>query len=124
MLSTTPPAKIHLYADSRYVANALQRFIGGTPPQGKRQDLWNLIWSARAKLAQVTWMKAHLTEDQAATRGISRTAWALNRLADQQATLGVGSHTEDPSAWALYELQALHIRESQQHLIKVYTKVR
>ena len=75
-------------------------------------------------MTRFTWVKAPLTEEQAKARGISRTAWDLNRLADQQATLGVGDNTEDPGAWTLYEYQALRVRELLMHLVKVYTKVR
>ena len=118
------PCRIHIYTDSKYVATTLEKIIGGTVPHGRHQDLWNIIWGAKAKLSQVTWVKAHLSEEQAVASGIDRQAWDLNRIADQQATLGVRAHTEDPGAWALYQYRAHQIREWQQHLVKVYTKMR
>mgnify|MGYP003906476489 FL=1 len=60
------PCRIHTYTDSKYVATTLEKIVSGTAPHGRRQDLWNIIWGAKAKLAQVTWVKAHLSEEQAA----------------------------------------------------------
>ena len=61
------------------------------PPHGRHQDFWNLIWGARTKLAQVTWVKAHLAKEQAQAKGIDRRAWDFNRLADQH-PLGTSPH--------------------------------
>ena len=101
-LSAAPTA-IHILTDSKYVANTLQRMAKGGLPKGKHTDLWNIIWGLKKKLEKVTWVKAHLTLEQAKLRGIEPTHWDLTRQADLRATESLQRHIEDLGAWAFRE---------------------
>mgnify|MGYP005623427427 CR=1 FL=1 len=72
----------------------------------------------------MTWVKAHLTQEQAKLRGIDPSHWDLNRQADLRATEGLQKHTEDPGAWVLREWGIRGVAEWQQHLVKIYLQVR
>ena len=118
------PTAIHILTDSKYVANTLERMAKGGHPKGRHADLWNIIWGLKAKLEQVTWVKAHLTKEQAKLRGICPKHWELNRQADLRATEGLQKHTEDPGAWTLREWGIRRVAEWQKHLVKIYLQVR
>ena len=41
-------------------------------PKGKHLDLWDAIWNLRERIEAVTWVKAHLTWEEAESKGIKR----------------------------------------------------
>ena len=98
--------------------------LAGVNAKGKHQDLWDAIGLVQGRIQGVTWVKAHLTWEEAKARGIAREHWDLNRRADIEAGKGVDSHIEDPGHWALWGHQLAQVREWQQTLVKIYTQVR
>ena len=112
---------LHVITDSKYVCHTLQTALQGRSPSCvQHSDLWSRILSQLHKIVAVTWVKAHLTWDEAQPRGIQFTHWQLNQEADLQATAGCCSHGEDPGAVALYHYRSLCIRRWQHHLLRVY----
>ena len=98
------PGRVHIISDSRYVSDRLQMLLHTDAlPQGQHSDLWSIIVAQRAKLAGVTWVKAHLSLAEARTRGYSDEEWRLNDGADAAATRGLAMHQEDPGALALFQ---------------------
>ena len=121
----TASGPIHLLTDSRYVADRLrQLLLGVTVHSLQHGDLWQRILSQRAKLVDVTWVKAHLDWDEANHRGIPYEHWYLNQQADELATQGCLSHQEDPGSLALYRYRRYHIERWQKYLVRVYTLYR
>lgn len=62
---------------------------------GKHADLRSVVRNTVHKIMGVRWVKAHLSEADAAARGIPRAFWDLNKRADARATAGVRAHVED-----------------------------
>jgi len=115
---------LHIVTDSKYVAGQITKLLGGVKLQGKHQDLWDAIGRLQERIQGVTWVKAHLTWEEAKARSIDREHWDLNRRADTEAGKVVDAHVEDPGHWALWGHQLLLVREWQQTLVRIYTQVR
>ena len=88
--------RLHILTDSKYVAITLDKVKEGIRPQGKRQDIWTKVWEHKDRLARVTWVKAHLSQEQAKEK-------AIPHESGHPGGHGVQAHTEDPSAWALWD---------------------
>ena len=80
--------KLHIFTDSKHIAITLNKVKQGKQPKGKHQDLWTKVWEHRNRLDGVTWVKAHLTREEAEKRGIPQFHWELNKRADIQAGMG------------------------------------
>ena len=55
------PNILHLFIDNLYVVKGLQRIQYGVPKAFAHQALWHAIYAMRHKIAQVTWIEAHMT---------------------------------------------------------------
>ena len=71
---------MHVVTDSQYVAKTIEE-LWDTPdrPWMKHGDLWGFIWERIKRIAGVTWVKAHLTWDEAEQKGIREDDWMLNQ---------------------------------------------
>ena len=116
----TAQCRLHLLTDSPYVSDTLNRALQGRPVSCiQHGDLWHRILTQRHKLPRVTWVKAHLTWDEAQLRNIPRAHWSFNCEADLQATAGCLAHDEDPGALVLYQYRCSALRQWQQYLIRI-----
>ena len=113
--------RIHLLTDSRDVSDTLSRALQGRPVACVQHcDLWQRVLTQKYNISRVTWVRAHLSWDEAQLRNIPRAHWFLNSEADGQATSGCNSHVEDPGALALYQYRSTRIRQWQQYLLRLY----
>ena len=80
--------RLHIVTDSKYVAGGITKVLAGAKLRGKHQDLWDAIGRFQDRIQGVTWVKAHLTWEEARARGIDREHWDLNRRADIEAGEG------------------------------------
>ena len=119
------PGRLHILSDSRYVSDRLHTILQTqTLPPGQHSDLWSAIFAFRHKLHAITWVKAHLTLEEALGRGISAEDWRLNHQADLAATRGIGMHTEDPGALILFQHRSRIVKLWQAHLVRLYMRYR
>ena len=77
---------LSLVTDSRYAHDRIQFFLKGHRPQGAHEDLWSVVYEKRHIIAGVSWVKAHLSLEDAQARGIPEEHWRLNAKADGGAT--------------------------------------
>eukprot|EP00972_Heterocapsa_arctica_P095470 14080383-Heterocapsa_arctica.AAC.1 len=65
--------KIEVITDNQYVRDTANGLLAGaTVHKGKHSDLWNRIQNNIGKLASIRWGKAHLTQEKAATQGVTQ----------------------------------------------------
>ena len=117
--------RVHILTDSRYVADRLRLFLDTRViGQGQHADLWSVIFGHSVRLAGVTWIKAHLTLEEALGRGYTADDWRLNEGADAAATRGVAMHHEDPGALVLFQYRVARVVLWQTYLLRLYIRYR
>ena len=85
--------KLHIVTDSQYVKDTIETIWGDPKPYwGKHGDLWNFVTERRDRIAEVTWIKSHMTRHQAREKGFPENHWELNDRADRLATKGANEH--------------------------------
>lgn len=89
-------------------------------PAGSGTITWGSL-HGRGTLAPA---KAHRKEGEAASRGMPRAHWALNKRADEQDIVRVRAHSEDPGARALWDCRRRGIAASQRRLLRFYNMFR
>ena len=60
---------LHLFVENKCDVDGLRRVHSGVPLRYAHQSLRQHIYSMRHKLADVTWIKAHITEREAVAQG-------------------------------------------------------
>ena len=75
-------------------------------------------------MAGVTWIKAHLTLDEALGRGYTADDWLLNEGAGAAATRGIAMHLDDPGALVLFQYRVARVVLWQTYLLRLYIRYR
>ena len=117
----TRPA--HLAPDSTYVRKGIVAIRKGEEAQAEACNLdkwWHIEQHAR-KVYKVSWIKGHRAQEQARELGFAEEDRLGNAAADELATRGLRSHTEDEEAVQLYVNQRATLREIHKHILKQQT---
>jgi hypothetical protein len=69
----------------------------------EHQDLWFRVARRIRQVQETTWIKAHLTLEQALARGMMREHWAGNNEVDRLAKLGAQAHVEQTDRLAIVQ---------------------
>lgn len=96
------PVRPFVLTDNQYIERGLRALQDGAGVRGKHAHLWTVLRRGSRKVAAMTWVKAHLTEAEAAARGTPHSYWALNEEGDAPTSMGLRSHVEDLGVRALW----------------------
>ena len=121
LTQATRPA--HLVTDSTYVRSGIIALRSGDEPEAEacNFDKWWHIAQHVHKVCRVSWIKGHRTPEQAKALGFTEEDRRGNAAADELATLGLQSHTEDQEAVRSYAGQRATLREIHKHILKQQT---
>ena len=88
---------LQIRTDNCYVYNTRESMKkGNTPCLGAENiNLWRVIYDNIAGVAEVGWVKAHLTCEQAIAKGFRATYWARHNVSYVLATRGINRHQAD-----------------------------
>ena len=93
-------SRVWLITDSRYVCDRLLEGGSRRATGQAHLDLWEQIDALAHKLGHVSWVKAHLTWEQASVAGFTALEWGGSQMADILARAGVDLHEDPPTVVA------------------------